>query len=205
MLKIWGRANSANVKKVLWVAEELGLAYERLDAGGPFGVVTTPEYRAMNPNGLVPVLQDHDLTLYESNVIVRYLAAKYGAETLWIADPGERAVAEMWMDWNHAVGTVMRDAIFGLLRTAPENRDHAAIRRSIEETARLASIADAALANHPWFSGDAFGIGDVPFGSYAHVWLNLPIERPDHPHLAEWYARLLRRPAYAKVVATPLT
>jgi glutathione S-transferase len=205
MLKIWGRTNSTNVKKVLWMAEELGLPYERIDAGGAFGIVGTPEYRAMNPMGQVPVLQDGDLTLYESNVIGRYLAAKYGAGSLWIADPADRALAEIWMDWNHVVGGAIRDALVGLLRTPPEKRDPAAIARSVAETARLAAIADAALAVRPWLSGAQFGIGDIPFGSYAHVWLNLPVERPDHPHLADWYARLLRRPAYAKVVATPLS
>lgn len=205
MLKIWGRANSANVKKALWVAEELGLAYERIDAGGAFGVVNTPEYRAMNPMGLVPVLQDGDLTLFESNVIVRYLAAEYGAESLWIADPGARAQAEIWMDWSHSLAWPFRDVVFGLLRAAPEKRDHAAIERGIAECTRLFAIADAALAKTPWLSGAEFGVGDMPLGSYAHVWLNLPIERPDHPHLADWYARLRLRPAYAKVVATPLS
>ena len=205
MLKIWGRANSANDKKVLWAAEELGLAYERVDAGGVFGGLDTPDYRAMNPMGLVPVLQDGDLTLFESNVIVRYLAARHGDGRLWIADPAARAKAEMWMDWNHTVGFVMRDAIYGLLRTPPEKRDAAAIERSVTETARLVAMADAALAKSPWLSGDAFGLGDVPFGSYVHTWLALPIAHADHPALADWYARLLRRPAYAKVVAIPVT
>ena len=205
MLAIWGRANSANVKKVLWIAEELGLPYERIDAGGAFGVVGTPEYRAMNPMGLVPVLQDGDLTLFESNVIVRYLAARYGAGRLWIADPGSRARAEMWMDWNLTLGFVLRDAIFGLLRTPPEQRDHAAIERSVAEGARLVAIADAALRTAPWLSGDAFGLGDIPFGSYVHTWKALPIDHADLPALDDWYARLLRRPAYAKVVAIPVT
>lgn len=205
MLKIWGRANSANVKKVLWVAEELGLPYERINAGGAFGGLDTPEYRALNPMGLVPVLQDGELTLFESNVIVRYLAARYGAGTLWLADPAARARAEMWMDWNHTVGFTMRDAIFGLLRTPPEKRDMAAIERSVAESARLVAIADAALRKSPWLSGDAFGLGDVPFGSYLHTWLALPVDHADHPALADWYARLRIRPAYAKVVAIPVT
>ena len=205
MLTIWGRANSANVKKVLWVAEELGLAYRRIDAGGAFGRLDTPEFRAMNPMGLVPVLQDGDLTLFESNVIVRYLAAKYGAGALWPADPAARAKAERWMDWNHTVGFAMRDAIFGLLRTPPEKRDPVAIEKSLAESARLVAIAAAALEESPWLSGGEFGIGDIPFGSYLHTWLALPVARADHPALADWYARLRRRPAYAKVVAVPVT
>lgn len=205
MLTIWGRANSANVKKVLWIAEELGLPYRRIDAGGAFGGLETAEYRAMNPMGLVPVLQDGDLTLFESNVIVRYLAARYGDGTLWIDDPAARATAEMWMDWNHTLGFVLRDAIFGLLRTQPEQRDHAAIERSVAEGARLVAIADAALQKTPWLSGADFGIGDIPFGSYVHTWKALPIAHADHPALDDWYARLRRRPAYAKVVAIPVT
>jgi len=205
MLTIWGRANSANVKKVLWIAEELDLAYRRIDAGGAFGGLETAEYRAMNPMGLVPVLQDGDLTLFESNVIVRYLAARYGVGSLWIDDPATRATAEMWMDWNHTLGFVLRDAIFGLLRTPPEKRDHAAIERSVAEGARLVAIAAAALDRSPWLSGADFGIGDIPFGSYFHTWKALPIAHADHPALDDWYARLLRRPGYAKVVAIPVT
>lgn len=205
MLTIWGRANSANVKKVLWIAEELGLAYERIDAGGAFGGLDTPEFRAMNPMGLVPVVRDGDVTLFESNVIVRWLAAKYGAGTLWIDDPDARAAAERWMDWNHTVGFVMRDAIFGLLRTPLEKRDPAAIEKSIAASADLVAIADAALQKTPWLSGAAFGVGDIPFGSYVHTWKALPIAHADHPALDDWYARLRRRPAYAKVVAIPVT
>ena len=205
MLTIWGRANSANVKKVTWTAEELGLAYDRIDAGGAFGGLDTPEYRAMNPNGLVPVLKDGDLVLFESNTIVRYLAAKYGEGSLWIADPGARAKAEMWMDWVHSFAYPFRDVVFGLLRTPPEQRDNAAIARGIAECGRLFGIADAALAKSPWLSGAEFGIGDVPLATFAHVWLNLAIDRPEAPHLAAWYERLLMRPAYAKLVATPLT
>lgn len=204
-LIIWGRANSANVKKVLWVAEELGVPFERIDAGGAFGVVDTPEYRALNPMGLVPCVQDGDLTLFESNVVVRWLAAKYGRGSLWIADPDLRARAEVWMDWQHSFATPFRDVVFGLLRTPPEKRDTAAIERGIAECARLWTIADRVLAKTPWFTGAEFGIGDVPAGCYVHTWLHLPIERPDLPHLADWYARLLRRPAYAKVVATAVT
>lgn len=205
MLKIWGRANSANVKKVLWTAEELGVPHERIDAGGAFGIVGSPEFRALNPNGLVPVVQDGDVTLYESNTIVRWLAAKYGGGALWIADPDARARAEMWMDWSHSFAYPFRDVIFGLLRTPPEQRDHAAIERGRQTCAGLFGIADAALAQTPWLSGETFGIGDIPLAPFAHVWLHLDIVRPEHPHLAAWYGRLLQRPAFAKLVATPLS
>jgi glutathione S-transferase len=205
MITVWGRANSANVKKVLWTAEELGVAYERIDAGGAFGGLDTPEFVAMNPNKMVPVVKDGDLVLFESNTIVRWLAAKYGEGSLWIADPDARARAEVWMDWIHSFAHPFRDVVFGILRTPPEKRDTAAIDRGLAECARLFGIADRRLAEVPWLGGDRFSIADVPLGCFAHVWLNLSIDRPDHARLADWYRRLLERPAYAKLVATPLT
>ncbi len=200
MLKIWGRNNSVNVKKVLWAAEELGLAYERIDAGGAFGRVDTPEYLAMNPNGLVPVLQDGDLTLFESNTIVRYLAAR-DAGPLWIADAGRRASAEKWMDWTTSFAAPFREVIFGLVRTPPEKRDLAAIEKGRVACARLFGIADGALAQSPWLSGANFGIADIALGPFAYVWNEIAIERPAHPALADWYARLAARPAWQKVIA----
>ncbi|TBW34320.1 glutathione S-transferase family protein [Siculibacillus lacustris] len=204
-MKIWGRRNSANVKKVLWAAEELGLPYEQIDAGGAFGIVSTPDYLARNPNGLVPLLEDGDLTLWESNTIVRYLAARYGAGTLWIADPGARAEAEKWMDWSHQFAAPFREVIFGLLRTPPEKRNLAAIEGGRVAVARLFGIADAALATTPWLSGPAFGIADIVLGPFAYVWMELAIERPDHPHLADWYRRLQTRPTWPTAVAIGLS
>ncbi len=154
ILKIWGRTNSANVKKALWCAEELGLAYERIDAGGVFGVVDEPAFRALNPNGLVPVLEDGDLVLWESNTIVRYLAAKYGAGHLRLDNPATQASAEKWMDWT--LGTVVRpfsDVFWGLVRTPPAERDPAKIAAGLEACNRALAIADAALAVRRWLSG----------------------------------------------------
>src|SRR5690606_18603144 len=125
---IWGRKNSSNVRKVLWCAEEAGLAYERIDAGGAFGVVNEPAYRALNPNGVVPTLEDGDLVLWESNAIVRYLAAQYAADSLYLPDPRQRASAEKWMDWTTSTfAAPFRTVFWGTLRTPPEQRDQAAI------------------------------------------------------------------------------
>jgi glutathione S-transferase len=200
MLKIWGRTNSSNVKKVLWACEELGVAYERVDAGGAFGVVDTPAYRAMNPNGLVPVVQDGDLVLWESHTIVRWLAAKHPEGGLWLTDPDARAKVEMWMDWTHSFYHPFRDVAWGLLRTPPEKRDTAAIERGLEGCAKLWAIADASLATRPWMSGDAFGLADIVLGPYIYVWMGLPIERGATPHLDAWYARLQARPTWSKVI-----
>jgi len=201
MLEIWGRTNSVNVKKVLWTCEELGLAYARHDAGGAFGVVETPTYRAMNPNGLVPTLVDGDLTLWESNTITRYLAAKYGDGRLISADPRARAKAEQWMDWSHSLVHPFRDVIFGLVRTPPEKRDHAAIERGRQICAGLFAIADGALSAHAFLGGDTFGVADIALGPFVYVWFELPIDRPATPHLDRWYAELQKRPGWAKVVA----
>jgi glutathione S-transferase len=201
MLKIWGRNNSVNVKKVLWAVEELAAPYERIDAGGAFGRVDTPEFLEMNPNGLVPVLQDGDVTLFESNTIVRWLAAKRPEGGLWIADATDRAQAEKWMDWTMSFAAPFREVIFGLVRTPAEKRDLAAIEKGRVACARLFGIADAALAKSHWLSGERFGIADIALGPYAYVWNELAIERPEHPALADWYARLAKRPAWKKVIA----
>lgn len=206
MLKIWGRANSANVKKVLWCAEELGLAYERVDAGGRFGIVDEPAYRALNPNGLVPVIEDEGLVLWESNVIVRYLAAKHQALSLYPATAEGRARMEMWMDWvASAVMEPYRVLFWNTIRLAPAERDPAAAEKSLHELARLLAMADQALSRQPYLSGEALGVADIPLGCLAYAWFEMPIQRPGLPHLQAWYGRLADRPAYQKSVMIPLT
>lgn len=206
MLKIWGRANSNNVKKVLWCAEEAGVAYVREDVGGAFGQLDTPEFAALNPNQRIPVLEDGDLVLWESNVIVRYLAARYAPETLYAADPAERALADRWMDWSSLNFAPPFGTLFwGLVRTPEAERNMAAIEAAVEEAGRLLTIVDDHLARQPYLSGSAFGMGDIPLGTLVHAWFTLPIERRDLPNLARWYESLLARPAYARLVAQPLS
>ncbi|PSH69759.1 glutathione S-transferase [Phyllobacterium brassicacearum] len=206
MLKIWGRTNSNNVKKALWAAEEVGVPYENIPAGGAFGIVSDPAYRTMNPNGLVPTLEDGDLVLWESNTIVRYLASQYGRSTLWIDDAAARAKAEKWMDWTTSTLAIpFRDVFWNVVRLAPDKQDHTALEKGRHNCCGLFSIVDAALASQPYLSGDKFGIGDIPLGCFAYAWFEMTIERPDLPHLAAWYARLQERPAYQKAVMIPLT
>lgn len=205
MLEIWGRANSANVKKVLWACEELAVPHLRHEAGGAFGVVDTEAYRAMNPNGLVPVVRAGDLVLWESNTIVRWLAAEYPDGGLWIADAGARAAAEKWMDWSLSLAQPFRDVVFGLLRTAPEKRDHASIERGRATCAGLWAIADRALGEQRYFSGDRFGIADIAVGPIYYVWNGLDVEKPATPSLTRWMGELQSRPAWAKVVAIGLS
>ncbi|POA21428.1 glutathione S-transferase [Pseudomonas sp. FW300-N1A1] len=207
MLKIWGRKNSSNVRKALWAAEELGLNYQALDAGGAFGVVDTPEYRAMNPNGRIPVIEDDGFVLWESNTIVRYLMARHAGDSFWYpADLQARATAEKWMDWTtSSFADPFRTVFWGVLRTPAEQQDWGAIKAAIATCEGLLSMADQALADKPYLSGDDIGMGDIPLGSFIYAWFEMPIERAPQPHLHAWYQRLKQRPAYRKAVMTALT
>lgn len=202
MIILWGRLNSHNVKKVAWALEEIGIAYERRDLGGAFGY--TPEYLAMNPNRLVPAIEDGDFNLYESNSILRYLAWRY-APQLIAEDVFTRARGERWMDWHFSFADAQRDAFLQCVRVAPDKRDPTVIEGSALKAAAMMGILEAALAETPWLSGEAFGIADIPMGVYAHTFFTLPIERPALPHVEEWYARLQDRPGYRPNVMIPLT
>ena len=206
MLRIWGRLSSVNVQKVVWCADEIGLPYERIDAGGKFGVNDTPEYLAMNPNGLVPVIEDGDFVLYESNAIVRYLAARDAPDRLWPGDLRERADVDRWMEWQSTSFTpAMWAAFWQLIRTAPEKRDAAAVEASRAKSEKCAAILDAHLANRRHLTGDAFTAADIVVGCAAHRWLNLPLAREPRPHLERWYGGLKSRPGSRQVTSQALT
>ena len=205
MLRIWGRVNSVNVKKALWAMEELGLKYERIDAGMQFGVVNTPEYKKMNPMSLVPTMDDDGFVLWESHAIVRYLTAKHGAGTLWPADLKQRADSDRWMDWATTFQANLRAVFWGLVRTPPEKRDMKAIEEARKKCGELLAIPDAVLANRPYFAGNSLTIGDIPLGCHVQLWMRLPIERPAHPNLQRWFDRLCTRPPYKKIVDIPLS
>lgn len=206
MLKLWGRSNSTNVKKPLWCLEELEVPYTRIDAGGAFGIVGEPDFIEKNPNKLVPCLEDGEFVLWESNAIVRYLAAQYGQGVLWNPDPAQRAQADKWMDWaTSTLAAPFRPLFWNIVRTAPEQRDLVAVQAALDECGKLLTIADRALSTQPYLSGESFGMGDIPLGCFAYAWFEMPIERPDLPHLRDWYEQLKRRPAYQAAVLTPLT
>ncbi len=206
MLTIHGRINSINVQKVVLTCEELKLPYQRFDAGGAFGIVKTPEYMAMNPNSLVPVLIDGDLVLWESNTIVRYLAAKYGRGTLWPEDAGQRALSDRWMDWqSFSFCSAYAAAFRGLIRTPEDKRDMAAIEASIEATHPFMAILDAELKGKMFLVGDRPTIGDIATLPVIFRWLNMPVQRPPAPHVEAWVARLVARPGYDKALMLPVT
>jgi len=203
---IWGRNNSVNVQKALWCCEELAVPYERIDAGGAFGVVDTPAYRKLNPNGLVPTLDEDGFVLWESNSIVRYLAAKHGAGTLWPEDLRRRGHADRWMDWQVTTfWPAIRALFMGLVRTPVAERDPRAIEDSRVKTAEILGMVDAHLASHTFLGGDTFSMGDIPMGCAIWRWMALPIERPHLPNVQRWFDALAIRPAYKKVVMLPLT
>lgn len=202
MPTIYGRVTSSNVMKVLWAADELGLKYERLDAGMAFGVVDTPAYRAMNPNGRVPTYVDGDLVLWESNAIVRYLAATHSAGKLWPIEPGPRAQLDRWMDWQQTVQTVSITPVFwGLIRTAPADRDMKAVQAGVDAINAAMGILDAHLEGRAWIAGDAFTMADIPQGPNLHRYYNLDFKRPDLPNLRRYYDAMLERPAYQQHIA----
>jgi glutathione S-transferase len=206
MLKIWGRKNSINVQKVLWTCAELGIAFERVDAGGAFGVNNTPEYLAMNPNGLVPTIDDEGFILWESHAIVRYLARRHGQGSLCPADARGCADADRWMEWySTTLWNDLRPVFWNLVRVEPAKRDMALVEASRRKLVGHFGIVEQRLADRPYIAGDAFTMGDIPLGVSLHRWLLLPVERPSHPRLEAYYARLKVRPGFAEHCAAPLT
>jgi glutathione S-transferase len=208
MLKIWGRKTSSNVQKAMFAVGELDLAHERIDIGGTFGKNKEPPYLAMNPNGLVPTLQEEDgFLLWESNSIVRYLASKHGAGTLEPSDLRGRALAGKWMDWQLSVlGPAMTPVFWGLVRTPPEERNPKAIADGKVKSTAAVKILDDQFAKSPYAAGDAFSMGDIPIAIICRRFRELVPERPAFPNFERWYAAIAARKAFRDHVASvPLT
>lgn len=202
MIRIHGRNTSSNVQPVMWLAAELGLDVERLDVGGAFGGTDTPAYRAMNPNGKIPVMEDGDLVMFESQAILRYLAARYGQGALWPDCAQARAPADQWMEWaKTSVGPDFNYKIFWqLVRTPAASRDHALVQSGIEACKVLMPMADAQIARQGWMAGDAITLADFTFATQLFRYYTLDFDKPTTPHLDEYYKRLTERPAYAQHV-----
>jgi glutathione S-transferase len=204
MLKIWGRNTSSNVQKAMWAVGEMGLAHERIDIGGPFGKNKEPAYLAMNPNGLVPTLEEEDgFLLWESNSVIRYLAAKHRADVLEPTDLKVRALAHQWMDWQLTVlGPAITPVFWGLVRTPPEKRDMAAIEAAKVKTTEAAKILDAQLGKANFVAGSAFSYGDIPVGVMIYRYMTLVPERPKLANLERWYAAIAERKAFRDHVSS---
>ena len=202
MITVWGRATSSNVQTVMWALAELGLAHERIDWGGAFGGNDDPEFRAMNPNGLVPVLKDGDVVLWESPAIVRYLGARYGDERFWPQDPGVRARLDMWAEWvkTSVAPQLVYKVFWQLVRTTAAARSMAAVASGAEALRELMPRLDARLKEGAYLGGDDVCFADIVAGHVLYRYMTLEFEKAATPHLDAYYARLAARPAYAEHV-----
>lgn len=197
MLTIWGRANSANVQKPMWLIGELGLEHRRIDVGGPFGGLDAPEFRELTPHRVIPVLQDDDLTVWESTAILRYLAEIYGDDALWPVDAKDRARIDMWIDWTNTSWVPAITQLFNAyVRTPTANRAPAALQRVVNAAGAVAQRADEQLAGRPFLAADHFTLADIAFGVLLFRFFTLETPRPDLPNLQRYYAALQERPAY---------
>lgn len=203
MLTVWGRRTSSNVQALMWCIAELGLDYVRHDIGHKFGGNDTPEFLAMNPNGLVPVLRDGaDEPLWETGAILRYLAGKYGDAPFWPKDVAARAQIDKWAEWSKvtvAAGFTM-PIFWRVVRTAPKDRDPVAIARAVAELGHLLDIAEPRLARTAFLCGGDLTLADIQFGHILYRYFDIAVERPDHPALRRYYDRLAARPAYREHV-----
>ncbi|WP_250454990.1 glutathione S-transferase N-terminal domain-containing protein [Caballeronia sp. ATUFL_M2_KS44] len=208
MPTIWGRANSVNVQKVLWCCDELGVAYDRVDAGMQFGRNHEPEYLAMNPMGRVPTLVDGDFVLWESNAIIRYLAMQYGADNaIYPAEPKLRASVDRWLDWTlSTLQPAERPVFWGYIRTPAAKRHVKQLEADAREVETLWRVIDAHLKDRDFLEGNAFTLADLVIAAYARRWYGIAeLERPALPDLERWYARQSQRAGFQRYIAPELT
>jgi glutathione S-transferase len=203
---LWGRDTSSNVMKAIWLLEELKLPYERMDVGGAFGQTDTPAYRAMNPTGLVPTLQEDEFSMWESNAILRYLCTSAAGNTPYYPwDARLRARIDQWLDCQQTqLNRPMGVVFWSMVRTKPADRDPAALAQGVTDAARVWGFLEAPLSRHPFIAGDALSIADIAWGVHVHRWFTMEIDRPPAPRLRTWYDRLLERLVYAEHIARPL-
>jgi glutathione S-transferase len=205
MLTVWGRRSSFNLQKVMWLVGELELPHRHIPAGGDFGIKDTPEFLAMNPHGRVPVIDDDGVIVWESQTILRYLAAKYARGRFWSDDPAERSHAERWMDWSQATlqPDFLNGVFWGFYRMPEAKRNLPAITRKVAACARHFELLDRILADRPFLCGDNLTLADIPAGTSLYRYFEIDIERPKVPNVEAWYRRLQERPAYREHVMVP--
>ena len=202
-ITVWGRLSSSNVQVVLWCLDELGLDFKRIDAGFTYGVVDTPQYLGMNPNGTIPTLIDGESPpIFESGAILRYLAASYATDSFWPSDPVARAQIDKWAEWAKInIANLFTAPVFWqVVRTAPSRQDPEMIARNIAALTKYLKIAEARLAQYDYLAGDQFTLADIQMGHCLYRYFDIDIARADLPHLRRYYDRLCQRPAYAKYV-----
>lgn len=203
MLTIWGRKSSSNVQALMWCVGELALPYERRDAGFIYGVVDTPEYRALNPNGTVPTLRDgDDPPLWETGAILRYLANSYAADDFWPGNWIARARVDRWAEWSklNVALNFTAPVFWRVVRTPQPKRDLPAIRAALDLLGRYLDIAEEQLATSVYLAGDRFTLADIQFGHCLFRYFDIDIERAPRPHLRRYYDRLTTRAAFREHV-----
>jgi glutathione S-transferase len=205
MIEIWGRASSSNVQKVLWCCDELDIRYQRYDTGREFGGNDTPAYLEMNPNGLVPTIRDSGLVVWESNTILRYLAARYGDGSMYPAELAPRSQVDRWLDWE--VGTLaptILPVFWGLIRTPPEQRDEEKLAGAKTLLSKVLTVLDLHLSKQSYVAGDCLTLADIAMGNSVYRWFAFSITRPDLPALRAWYDRIAGHPGFRMHIAKPL-
>lgn len=205
MIRVWGRRSSSNVQKVLWTLGELDLPFTRECVGGSFGGNRDPDFLQMNPNGLVPVIQDGDVTMFESNAIIRYLAWRYRAGLLRPDEPRLLAATEQWMEWQHHHIAFNVSVIFmNQVRLPPEKRNAAAVEQARKALDEALAIADKHLAQHDWFAGEQFTYGDIVMGVFLWRYLGMGNSLANAPHVEEWFDAIKNREAFRAHVRLPV-
>ena len=207
MLTIWGRRSSFNLQKVMWLVGELGIKHRHIEAGGQFGGLDTPEFRAMNPHGRVPVIDDNGTIVWESHAILRYLAACYGRGSFWNDDAAERSRVDQWLDWSQT--TLQPDFLVGVFwgfyRTPAPQRNLSAIKESISRCSRHFQLLNRLISGQTFMLGNQLSLADISIGTHLYRYFNLEIERPSVPNVEAWYRRLQDRTAYQTHVMVPFS
>ncbi len=204
MLKIWGRRTSSNVQKVMWLVGELDLEHERIDVGGKFGGLDSPEFRKMNPHGRIPVLEDGDTIVWESHAILRYLAANSGDPRFWPADAAARAKADQWIEWTQSqLQRSFMDVFWGYYRTPEADRDPVFVKSAIDRTNKDFELLDGQMAGSGYLLGEDLTLADIPAATTLYRYYEMDISRPSLPNIEAWYARLQDRQAYRDHVMVP--
>ena len=213
MLKLWGRKNSSNVKKVMWTCAVLGVPYDRIDAGLHYGITTTDEFREKNPNGMIPVIDDDGFILWESNAIMRYLCAKHPKAPFWPENLQTRASADRWMDWQLTTfGPPLGPTFMQLVRSPQAEWDMKMISTNVPKVAQNWKIVDRQLGKTKWLTGDDFTVGDIPLAILAYTWFEMPLAKAGLEHhrvpmanVDRWYAQLNEMHDFRQIVAIGLT
>lgn len=198
MLRILGRASSINVRKVLWACEELQIPFERENWGSGFKSTESAEFLALNPCAMVPVIQDGDFTLWESNTIIRYLAAQYDGEQLYPAEAKARARVDQWIDWQASeLNRSWSYAFMSLVRQSPDYQDKSALDDGIKQWSKSMGILDQQLKKTgAYVAGEVFSLADIPIGLSVNRWFETPLAHPEYEAVNAYYERLTQREGF---------